>query len=119
MFRKRFLLLNSCGGLLAPVLLLWLAVAQQPQSSKPDFRELEKVALAELAVYSYSNPGYWLAGYLIEAVGGQSYADVLDERLFKPIGMRRTTLRPTMAMTWPLAQGHDVSGRDKPRVVRP
>jgi len=247
MFRKRFLLINSRLVSLAPVLLLWVAFAQQPQSSKPDFGELEKVALAELAetntpgaavgvvsgdrlvfakgfgvsnvetgapitpdmlfrlgsttkmftaaalvtlaeegklkldepigkyakglspkiagltahqllshtaglkddaqmfgrhddealadtvralkddflfaapgrIYSYSNPGYWLAGYLIEAVGGKPYADVLDERLFKPIGMRRTTLRPTMAMTWPLAQGHDVSGRDKPRVVRP
>jgi CubicO group peptidase (beta-lactamase class C family) len=70
-------------------------------------------------VFSYSNPGYWLAGHLIEAVSGKPYADVLDERLFKPLGMQRTTLRPTMAMTWPLAQGHDVSGRDKPRVVRP
>jgi CubicO group peptidase (beta-lactamase class C family) len=247
MFGKRSLLINACGGLLAPVLLLWFAVAQQPQPSKPDFSELEKVALAELAetntpgaavgvvngdrlvfakgfgvsnvetgapvtpdmlfrlgsttkmftaaalvtlaeegklkldepigkyakglspkiagltahqllshtaglkddaqmfgrhddealgdtvralkddflfaapgkIYSYSNPGYWLSGYLIEAAGGEPYADVLDERLFKPIGMQRTTLRPTTAMTWPLAQGHDVSGRDKPRVVRP
>jgi CubicO group peptidase (beta-lactamase class C family) len=247
MFRKRFLLINSRLVSLAPVLLLWVAFAQQPQSSKPDFGELEKVALAELAetntpgaavgvvsgdrlvfakgfgvsnvetgapvtpdmlfrlgsttkmftaaalvtlaeegklkldepigkyakglsekiagltahqllshtaglkddaqmygrhddealadtvralkddflfaapgrIYSYSNPGYWLAGYLIEAVGGKPYADVLHERLFKPIGMQRTTLRPTIAMTWPLAQGHDVSGRDKPRVVRP
>ncbi len=70
-------------------------------------------------IYSYSNPGYWLSGYLIEAVSGKPYADVLNERIFKPIGMQRTTLRPTMAMTWPLAQGHDVSGRDKPKVVRP
>jgi CubicO group peptidase (beta-lactamase class C family) len=29
-------------------------------------------------VFSYSNPGYWLAGYLIEAVGGKPYADVLS-----------------------------------------
>jgi len=247
MFRKRFLLISSRLVSLAPVLLLWVAFAQQQQSSKPDFGELEKVALAELAetntpgaavgvvsgdrlvfakgfgvsnvetgapvtpdmlfrlgsttkmftaaalvtiaeegklkldepigkyakglspkiagltahqllshtaglrddaqmfgrhddealaetaralkddflfaapgrIYSYSNPGYWLSGYLIEAVSGKPYADVMDERLFKPIGMHRTTLRPTMAMTWPLAQGHDVSGRDKPRVVRP
>jgi CubicO group peptidase (beta-lactamase class C family) len=70
-------------------------------------------------IYSYSNPGYWLSGYLIEAVSGKPYADALDERIFKPIAMQRTTLRPTMAMTWPLAQGHDVSGREKPRVVRP
>src|SRR5262245_65073064 len=33
--------------------------------------------------------------------------------------MQSTTLRPTMAMTRPLAQGHDVSGREKPKVVRP
>ncbi|MBO0798064.1 MAG: serine hydrolase, partial [Blastocatellia bacterium] len=70
-------------------------------------------------VFSYSNPGYWLAGYLIESVCGKPYADVLDERLFKPLGMQRTTLRPTMAMTWPLAQGHDVSGSDNPKVIRP
>ncbi|MGH9936839.1 MAG: serine hydrolase domain-containing protein, partial [Blastocatellia bacterium] len=49
MFRKRSLLINSRLKSLAPVLLLWLAIAQQPQSSKPEFGELEKVALAELA----------------------------------------------------------------------
>ncbi|MGH9766685.1 MAG: serine hydrolase, partial [Blastocatellia bacterium] len=70
-------------------------------------------------IYSYSNPGYWLSGYLIEAVSGKPYADALDECLFNPIAMKSTTLRPTMAMTWPLAQGHDASGRDKPKVVRP
>jgi CubicO group peptidase (beta-lactamase class C family) len=247
MFRKPSLLIKSCFSLLVSVSLICLAFTQQPQSSKPDFGELEKVALAELTetntpgaavgivigdrlvfakgfgvsnvetgapvtpdmlfrlgsttkmftaaalvslaeegklkldepigkyakglspkvagltahqllshtaglkddaqmfgrhddealadtvrglkddfffaapgrIYSYSNPGYWLSGYLIEAVSGKPYADALDERLFKPIGMHSTTLRPTMAMTWPLAQGHDVSGRDKPRVVRP
>jgi CubicO group peptidase (beta-lactamase class C family) len=69
-------------------------------------------------IYSYSNPGYWLAGYLAETVGGKPYADVIAERLFAPLGMQRSTLRPAMAMTWPLAQGHEV--RDgKPIVIRP
>jgi len=45
MFRRRSLLINLCGGLLKSVLLLWLAFAQQPQPSKPDFGELEKFAL--------------------------------------------------------------------------
>src|SRR5215510_12294558 len=49
MFGKRSLHINSRLGMLAPVMLLWVAFAQQPQSSKPDFGELEKVALAELA----------------------------------------------------------------------
>jgi CubicO group peptidase (beta-lactamase class C family) len=69
-------------------------------------------------IYSYSNPGYWLAGYVIEAVSGKLYADVMDERLFKPLGMTTTTLRPTTAMTWPLSQGHDTDV-GKPKVIRP
>ena len=69
-------------------------------------------------VMSYSNPGYWLAGYLIEAITGKSYAEAMEARSFHPLGMTRTTLRPTMALTWPLAQGHEfVEG--KLRIARP
>ncbi len=62
------------------------------------------------AVFSYSNPGYWLAGYVAEVVAGKPYADVMAERVFRPLGMKRTTLRPLMAMTYPLAQGHNRAG---------
>jgi CubicO group peptidase (beta-lactamase class C family) len=69
-------------------------------------------------IYSYSNPGFWLAGYLAETVSGKPYADVIAERLFGPLGMSRSTLRPTMAMTFPTAQGHEI--RDgKPAVIHP
>lgn len=74
-------------------------------------------------IYSYSNPGYWIAGYVIEALSRESYADHLEAALFRPLGMRQTTLRPTMAMTWPLAQGHEPSGgadgAAKARIIRP
>jgi CubicO group peptidase (beta-lactamase class C family) len=69
-------------------------------------------------IYSYSNPAYWLAGYLAESVSGKPYADVIEQRLFQPLGMQRSTLRPTMAMTWPLAQGHEIKD-GKPEVIRP
>lgn len=69
-------------------------------------------------IYSYSNPGYWLAGALIEAVSGKLYADQLNDSVFAPLGMSWTTLRPTVAMTYPLAQGHDVAD-GKPVVIRP
>ncbi len=69
-------------------------------------------------IISYSNPGYWLAGHLAETLSGVPYADAMEARLFKPLGMTRTTLRPTMAMTWPLAQGHELAG-GKPKVARP
>jgi CubicO group peptidase (beta-lactamase class C family) len=69
-------------------------------------------------IYSYSNPGFWLAGYLAETVSVKPYADVIAERLFGPLGMSRSTLRPTMAMTFPMAQGHEI--RDgKPVVIHP
>lgn len=69
-------------------------------------------------IFSYSNPGYWLAGLTAEQISGKPYADVMDERLFRPLGMERTTLRPLMAMSWPLALGHEVRS-GKPHVVRP
>jgi CubicO group peptidase (beta-lactamase class C family) len=69
-------------------------------------------------VYSYSNPGYWLAGLLAETIGGKPYADQVAATIFEPLGMTRSTFRPTIAMTFPLAQGHDVVN-GKPQIIRP
>jgi len=69
-------------------------------------------------IISYSNPGYWMAGYLTETITRLPYADAMESRLFKPLGMTRTTLRPTMAMTWPLAQGHEYADA-KFKIARP
>ncbi len=73
-------------------------------------------------IYSYSSPGYWLAGYVIENIGGRSYADEMSKVLFQSLGMRSSTLRPTMAMTYPLSQGHQsapAAADKQPIVVRP
>jgi CubicO group peptidase (beta-lactamase class C family) len=70
-------------------------------------------------IYSYSSPGFWLAGYVIEETGGKPYADMMDELLFKPLGMSRTTFRPLVAMTYPLAVGHAAGADGKPAIVRP
>ena len=70
------------------------------------------------ARFTPTNPGYWLAGLASEQIAGKPYADVMTDRLFRPLGMTRTTLRPTLAMTWPLALGHEVRS-GKPTIVRP
>ena len=70
------------------------------------------------AIYSYSNPGYWLAGFVAESIAGKPYAEVMLERVFSPLGMTSTTLRPTMAMTRELSQGHDMVDK-KLAVLRP
>jgi CubicO group peptidase (beta-lactamase class C family) len=69
-------------------------------------------------IYSYSSANYWLAGFLSEEIYGKPYADVLAEILFKPLGMTRSTIRPTEAMTYPLALGHQLQN-GAAVVVRP
>jgi CubicO group peptidase (beta-lactamase class C family) len=70
-------------------------------------------------VMSYSNPGLTLAGFVVEEVGGRPFAKQVAERLFEPLGMTRTTFYPTVAMTYPLSQGHHSLGSAKPTIVRP
>ena len=69
-------------------------------------------------VFSYSGPGYWLAGLVLERVHGKPYADAMREALFQPLGMTRSTLRPLEALTSDSSQGHEESG-DVLKVVRP
>src|SRR5215207_9971845 len=69
-------------------------------------------------IYSYSSPGYWLSGFVVEELHGKPYADAMTELLFKPVGMERTTLRPFMAITYPFATGHVVQ-EGKPTIIRP
>ena len=43
--------------------------------------------------YSYSNSGYNLVAIIVERVSKQKFATFLDERLFKPLGMKNSSLR--------------------------
>lgn len=70
-------------------------------------------------IYSYSSPGFWLSGFVVEDVAGKPYADAMDELVFKPLGMNRSTLRPLVAMTYPLANGHNVGSDGTPSIIRP
>src|SRR5256885_479526 len=43
--------------------------------------------------YSYSNSGYNLAAIIVERVSKQKFSAFLDERLFKPLAMKHSSLR--------------------------
>jgi CubicO group peptidase (beta-lactamase class C family) len=56
--------------------------------------------------WQYTNANYVLLGALIEEVTGRSYADHLEERVFAPLGMTRTTARLEEARQFGLPDGH-------------
>jgi len=54
--------------------------------------------------YQYSNAGINIAGRLIEVLSGIRYAEFLNTRLFKPLGMKDTTFWPSKAQLTRLAK---------------
>jgi CubicO group peptidase (beta-lactamase class C family) len=56
--------------------------------------------------WQYANANYVLLGALIEEVTGRPYADHLEDRLFAPLGMSRTTARLDEARQLGLSDGH-------------
>ena len=69
--------------------------------------------------FSYSNSGFALAGLALQEADKKPFADVMRARIFDPLGMPRTTFRPTEAMTWPLAVGHRRDNAGVFSAVRP
>ncbi|HEY5884297.1 MAG TPA: serine hydrolase, partial [Pyrinomonadaceae bacterium] len=69
-------------------------------------------------VFSTSSTGYAFAAYVAEQLGKKPFAHVMQDR-FKKMGMYSSTFRQDIAMTYPLSQGHEVSGVSAPVVVRP
>jgi hypothetical protein len=56
---------------------------------------------------TYSNPGYGVAGYVLEQVTKRRYEDVIAEKIFRPIGMKTSSFVLTDADTTVLAKGYD------------
>jgi CubicO group peptidase (beta-lactamase class C family) len=59
-------------------------------------------------IWSYSNGAIHTLGHIIEVITGVFYAQAMQELVFAPLDMHRTTFDPTVAMTYPLAQSHDL-----------
>ncbi|MEU8389606.1 serine hydrolase domain-containing protein [Micromonospora sp. NPDC048843] len=66
--------------------------------------DADKIAYPPHRAYHYSNLAYGLLGGLLERLTGTQWADLLDERILAPLGLRRTTY----AATEPYARGYVV-----------
>lgn len=69
-------------------------------------------------LWFYSNPGINVLGYLAEVVYGKPFATLMHELVFEPLAMQRTTFDPTVAMTYPFAQAHDLAKDKKTLLVQ-
>lgn len=61
-------------------------------------------------VFHYNNSNYMVLAAIIEKVSGKSYAEFMDERIFKPIGLKNTHVYSTTA--YPKIPA-DVIGHDR------
>ena len=59
--------------------------------------------------YQYSNAGINTGARIIEVVSGMSYEDFMDQRLFKPLGMKDTTFWPNEEQVSRLAKPYKPS----------
>ncbi|HNT88668.1 MAG TPA: serine hydrolase domain-containing protein, partial [Candidatus Hydrogenedentes bacterium] len=55
---------------------------------------------------SYSNHGFALAGHLVEAVSGMTFADYVERCIFEPLGMTRSVFFPVPELMDDLATGY-------------
>lgn len=73
--------------------------------------------------FAYSNPGYGVAGYLLEKISGQPYERYLAENVFAPLGMRRSTFRYGGGELDDLSRGYAEGGTqaviNRPIYLRP
>ena len=93
----------------------------------PDFDALPKASYRELNDYlplvrtvsinrkkagsfAYSNVGYFVLGYIIEAVSGKSYPDYLRKSVFDPLQMGHTGIWPLAAIIPNVATGYNRPG---------
>ena len=55
---------------------------------------------------TYSSPGYYVLGVILEAVSGKSYAELLEENIFGPLGMKDTHVHNNRTIHKNMATGY-------------
>ena len=58
-------------------------------------------------IWSYSNSGYSILGRIVEVLHGDTFENVLKERIFEPLGLEHTVSFADEAIVHPVSVGHD------------
>ena len=70
-------------------------------------------------VFSYSNPGFSMAGYVAERATGKPFIELMDTYLLDKLSLDHATFRPAMAMTREFSLGHVPDASNRQIVQRP
>lgn len=70
-------------------------------------------------VWSYNNAGFYIAGRVLEVVGGAPYELLVQRLLFEPLGLEHSLFFTADVMTRRFAVGHHRSEDGPPTVARP
>lgn len=109
-------LMRNCSGLRDMLELMRLAGTDLSHPTKPE--QLMATICRQRGLnfppgtrFLYSNTGFMLLGHIVEAVAGEALGDVLEARIFAPLGMTRTRHTPSVTEVVPgLATGYFPQG---------
>ncbi|WP_393063264.1 serine hydrolase domain-containing protein [Streptomyces sp. LN549] len=82
-----------------------------------DFVAAEPLAFRPGAKYAYSNSDNIAVALMAEAVTGRRYEDLLAQLVYRPLGLRSTTLPQGYRMPEPYMHGYDVTPPDPPEDI--
>jgi len=78
----------------------------EPYTKVTERLQDEYAAFPPNLVFSYSNVGYTLLGHLVEKLSDVPYADYMEERVFKPWGMKTSGMGPRPSMDGLVSKGY-------------
>ena len=68
---------------------------------------------------SYNNAGFVLLARVIELITGQTYRTAMQDLVFGPMGLDRTTFDPNVVFSGPYSQGYGPEGADRAAKITP
>ncbi|MFG2874592.1 serine hydrolase domain-containing protein [Streptomyces sp. NPDC048337] len=69
------------------------------------------------ALYEYSNSDNIAVALMAEAATGRRYEDLLEDLVYRPLGLRRTSLPPGYRLPKPFLHGYDVTPPAEPEDI--
>jgi len=87
----------------------WTAEIRRKDFTPPELVEFFKNQPMDFAPgeeFRYNNSAYFLLGYVIELVSGQTYEDYIEENFFKPLGMANSYYGSTSQIIPKRADGY-------------